>query len=70
MAILRRFINLIPQSFHVKAGERAIAHYKQNFNPFVLKLNVHLESDAAKHLDPRLLLAGGVLLAAVEGRQN
>ncbi len=70
MAILRRFINIIPQKFHVAVGERHIARYEQNFNPFVLKLMVHLEPDAAKYVDPRLLLAGALLVTAVEGRQN
>mgnify|MGYP001598533220 CR=1 FL=1 len=72
MALLRRFLsNLIPQKYHVTVGQdHVIAHYRQNFNPFVLKLTVALESDAAKYVDPRLLLAGAVLLAAVEGRQQ
>jgi len=71
MALLRRFLsNLIPQSFHAKAGERDVAKYHQNFNPFVYKLRVHLEPGAREAIDPQLVLAGGILLAAVEGRQG
>ena len=71
MAVLRRFLtNLIPQSFHAQAGERDVAKYHQNFNPFVYKLRVHLEPGAREVIDPQLVLAGGILLAAVEGRQG
>lgn len=71
MALLRRFLsNLIPQSFHAKAGERDVVKYHQNFNPFVYKLRVLLEPGARELIDPQLLLAGGILLAAVEGRQK
>jgi hypothetical protein len=71
MALLRRFLtNLIPQSYHAKAGETDIAKYHQNFNPFVYKLRVELEPGAREKVDPRLVLAGGILLAAVEGKQG
>jgi hypothetical protein len=71
MALLRRFLtNLIPQSYHAKAGETDIAKYHQNFNPFVYKLRVELEPGAREKIDPRLVLAGGILLAAVEGKQG
>ncbi|MFQ5845273.1 MAG: hypothetical protein ACE5JG_09835 [Planctomycetota bacterium] len=38
------------------------------FNPFVYKLCVDVADDCT--LDPRLVLAAGVLLAAIEGRQG
>jgi hypothetical protein len=44
--------------------------YKQNFNPFVLKIRVNIEADSRDVIDPRLALAGGILLAAIEGRQG
>lgn len=68
MAILRRFINLIPQSFHATVDGRVVAQYRQNFNPFVLKLRVSIAPDCP--LDRKLLLAAGVLLVAIEGRQT
>lgn len=71
MALLRRFLsNLIPQSFHAKINEKDVAKYHQNFNPFVYKLRVHLEPGARSAVDPQLVLAGGILLAAIEGRQG
>ena len=70
VALLRRFINLIPQSFHVKIGEKVVGRIHQNFNPFVLKLAVDFGEDRSKRIDPRLGLAAAILLAAIEGRQG
>jgi hypothetical protein len=71
MALLRRFLtNLIPQSFHAQVAGKDVAKFHQNFNPFVFKLRVKLEPGARSAVDPQLLLAGGILLAAVEGRQG
>ena len=71
MALLRRFLsNLIPQSFHADVGGESIASYHQNFNPFVYKLRVLLEPGAREKIDPKLVIAGGILLAAIEGRQG
>lgn len=70
VALLRRFINLIPQSFHLKIGEQVVGRIHQNFNPFVLKLTVDLGEDRQKRIDPRLGLAAAILLAAIEGRQG
>ncbi len=70
MALLRRFLtNLIPQSFHlIDSHEVQVAEFKQNFNPFVLKLNVRINEGCP--YNPLLLLASGILLAAIEGRQK
>lgn len=71
MATLRRFLaNLIPQTFHATHDGRTIIEYKQHFNPFIYKLDVRIVPDAREYLDPRLALAGAILLAAIEGRQE
>jgi hypothetical protein len=70
MALLRRlFSNLIPQRFHLESpGGEALATLQVRFNPFVYRLDVAvLRRDV---VDPRLVLATAVLLAAVEGRQE
>jgi hypothetical protein len=70
-SLLRRFLtNLIPQTFHAEIQETTVCVYKQNFNPFVLKLNVDFSSDTRSLFDHRLGLAGAILLGAIEGRQN
>ncbi len=69
LALVRRFLsNLVPQRFDATVGGQLAAQYRQRFNPFVLKLDVELLG--LPTVDPRLLLAGGVLLAAIEGRQE
>jgi hypothetical protein len=71
MALLRRFLsNLIPQTYHVIQNGKTLITYKQNFNPFVLKIRVIIDPDSRDIIDPRLVLAGGILLAAIEGRQK
>ena len=72
MALLRRFTipMLFPQTYHVEARGKHVATFKQNFNPFVYKLNVDFRQDPDSILDPRLGLAAAVLLAAIEGKQN
>ncbi len=70
-ALLRRFLtNLIPQTYHAEMQETVVCVYKQNFNPFVLKLNIDFSADTRSLFDRRLGLAGAVLLGAIEGRQN
>ena len=71
MALLRRFLtNLVPQNYDMTFGETRVADYKQNFNPFTYDLNLDFSMDTAGQLDRRLGIAAGILLAAVEGRQQ
>ena len=70
-ALLRRFLtNLVPQSFEAEMAGRTVATFRQNFNPFVLKLTVDFTPDQARSLDRRLGLAAALLLCAIEGRQG
>lgn len=74
LAFLRRFIDfasiISPQKFKVmtNSGEH-IATFRQHFNPFIFRMGIaiHEERD---DLDDLVLLAGGVLIAAIEGRQG
>jgi len=71
MALVRRFLtNLIPQNFTATVNGQEVCEYKQNFNPFVHKITVNLKPQAEGVFDRRLALAAGVLLTAIEGRQN
>jgi len=69
MALLRRFLPLIPQKYHCEVNGAAVCTYRQNFNPFVYKLNVDF-AEAGTATDRRLTIAGAVLLAAIEGKQS
>ncbi len=71
MAMVRRFLtNLIPQAFEFKVGGETVADLKQQFNPFVLKADFALRPEAAGKIDPRLAVAGVVMLMVMEGRQS
>lgn len=70
-ALLRRFLtNLVPQSFDAVVNGQTVATFRQNFNPFVLKLTVDFSTDHGRLLDRRLGLAAALLLCAIEGRQG
>jgi hypothetical protein len=71
LALIRRHvINLIPQKFHVEMNGTQVCTFQQNFNPFTLKLTVDFSLDQRNQLDHRLGIAAGILLCAIEGRQQ
>jgi uncharacterized protein YxjI len=71
LALLRRFLtNLIPQSYSVTRNGQELAEFKQNFNPFLLKLTLDFSRDPGGQLDRRLGIAAAILLCAIEGRQQ
>ena len=70
MAMLRRFLsNLIPQKFHLRdqAGNE-LARFRTHFNPFVHRMTVTVYENCP--VSRLLVLAAGVLLVAIEGRQQ
>ena len=70
LATLRRFFsNLIPQHYEIfDNSDRRQADLRVRFNPFVYNMEVFIEPDATV---PRsVILALGILLAAIEGRQR
>ena len=70
LAFVRRFVtDLVPQKFHGEIQGQPVCFFKQNFNPFVLKLHLDFSIDASGLLDRRLGIAAAVLLCAIEGRQ-
>lgn len=74
MALARRFLPLVnfisPQRFHAEMDGRQVAIYQQSRNPFVHKIAVDFTPDTRKQMDRRLGLAAGILLVAIEGRQE
>ena len=72
MAMVRRFLPFgkwIPQKYHLSDKQQVeLARFRQHFNPFVQRLTVTLNEGC--HLSPLLILAAGVLLVAIEGRQQ
>jgi hypothetical protein len=70
LALVRRFLSaLVPQSFHLRDHTGAeLANYRTHVNPFVHRMTVTVYDNCS--LDPMLVLAGGILLVAIEGRQG
>jgi uncharacterized protein YxjI len=71
LALVRRFVtSIIPQTFTVQVAGAPVAEFKQNFNPFVTKLTLDFSRDTQQRLERRLGIAAGVLLCAIEGKQE
>jgi len=71
LALVRRLLcQLIPQGYELRASDgRLLASYHQRFNPFVFKLDVRMQESGDGDM-AELVAAGGLLLAAIEGRQQ
>jgi hypothetical protein len=71
LALLRRFINLIPQNYDLVLHDGSqLADLRQHFNPFMYKLEIDFTVDPMRRLDERMGIAGALLLAAIEGKQD
>jgi uncharacterized protein YxjI len=71
LALLRRLLtSLIPQKYHGEINGKQVCTFKQNFNPFVMKIKLDFSQDVTGLLDRRLGIAAAVLLCAIEGRQQ
>ncbi|AOZ93929.1 LURP-one-related family protein [Paenibacillus crassostreae] len=71
LALVRRvLVNLVPQTFNGTIGQHNVFTFKQQFNPFIQKIDLDFSMDRNKLLDRRLGIAASVLLGAVEGSQQ
>jgi uncharacterized protein YxjI len=72
LALLRRLLlgSWLPQNYDLTMDDTRVADLKQNFNLFRYELNLDFSMDTTHRLDRRVGLAAGILLAAVEGRQD
>jgi uncharacterized protein YxjI len=72
LALLRRLLlgMFLPQNYNITIGETQVADLKQRFNLFRYELDLDFSMDTARLLDKRLGIAAGILLAAIEGRQQ
>jgi hypothetical protein len=72
LALLRKYLlgALIPQSFNAQMGGRTVATFSQHFNLFATKLTLDFSADPQHQFDRRLGIAAGILLCAIEGKQQ
>jgi uncharacterized protein YxjI len=68
-ALLSRFFKIFPQTYVVLVRNREIAKIRRHFNPIVLKYTMTIK-DTENSIDRRLLIAAGILLTGIEGRQG
>lgn len=71
-ALLRRLLlgSLLPQNYDLLFGDTRVADLRQRFNLFRYELDIDCSMDTSRHLDRRLAIAAGILLATVEGKQS
>ena len=71
-ALLRRLLlgRLLPQDYDVLAGGQKVMDLRQRFNLFRYELDMDFSYDTAGQIDHRLGIAAGILLAAIEGKQE
>ena len=71
-ALLRRFLlgSLMPQDYDLLIGETRVADLRQKFNFFGYEMIVDFSMDPTNRLDHRLGIAGAILLAIIEGKQQ
>ena len=72
LALLRRLVagEWLPQTYHGTVGDRPACTFRRNFNPFVSKVTLDFSPDRSRLLDRRLGIAAGILLLAIEAKQN
>lgn len=68
-ALFSRLSPLIPQSYQVSSTSGTVAEIRQHFNPFILKYTLSI-TRTDPLIDRRLLVAAGILLAAIERRNR
>ncbi|MBD3370946.1 hypothetical protein GF402_11380 [Candidatus Fermentibacteria bacterium] len=69
-AIISRLIKLVPQKYVIRSSDgREISTVKQHFNIFILKYTMDIH-EPYPPIDRRLMIAMGILLCAIEGRQG
>ncbi len=71
LALVRRFLTpLIPQTYNGVVNGKQVCFFKQNFNPFIMKIKLDYSMDTAGLLDRRVGIAAAILLCAIEGKKN
>ena len=72
LALLRRLVlgSWLPQNYDMTVGDMRVADLRQNFNLFRYELNLDFSMDTTNRVDRRVGIAAGILLAAVEGKQD
>jgi hypothetical protein len=69
MALVRRVLPIVPQKFSLKDGAgQLLADFQTHFNPLVHKMTMRVYPNDG--IGNRMVMAAGLLLMAIEGRQQ
>jgi uncharacterized protein YxjI len=69
-ALLPLLAQAVPQSFSGTVNGQPVFVFRRHMNPFVLKMDLDFTPDLHGVLDRRLGFAAGLLMSAIEGRQD
>lgn len=71
-AMLRRMLlgALFPQNYDLLVNNHRVMDLRQRFNIFRYELELDFRENINREVDPRLGIAAGILLAAIEGKQG
>ncbi|MEN6409149.1 MAG: hypothetical protein ABFD44_05480 [Anaerolineaceae bacterium] len=71
-AMLRRLLlgSLFPQNYDLLVNDRRVMDLRQRFHMFRYVLELDFRENSNHEVDPRLGIAAGILLAAIEGKQG
>ncbi len=70
-ALLRRMVTkMVPKEYQVKLGNKPVGRYKQKFKMIGDEWFLDFTEDMGNHLDPRLGVAGAIIMATVERFQG
>jgi uncharacterized protein YxjI len=72
LALLRRLLlgSLLPQNYDLLMNGQRVMDLRQRFNLFRYEMELDFSENTGRALDHRLGIAAGILLAAIEGRQE
>ncbi len=69
-ALIRRFLfKFLPQRYQGTIDGRDVLDLKQNFNPFVQKINLTFE-EWPEAIDRRVAITAAIMMCAIEGKQD
>ncbi len=73
MALVRRFVpygDFVPQKYTATLYGQPAMEFRQHFNPVIQKITLDFGIGGGRPIDRRLGLAAGILLSAIEQRQD
>ena len=73
LALVRRFVpygDFVPQKYAATIHGQPVMELRQHFNPVIQKITIDFTGDQSHLIDRRLALAAGILLSAIEQRQD